>query len=100
LFSRDTIESINEATLMYVLAYNILGPRPRTIPKEKPDARTYNELVGDLDAFGNAIVEVENSLPHFTFMNSLSAVSTSGAVTFSSRQQMTAQSASGGTSNL
>ena len=28
LFRRDTIESINEATQLYVLAAEILGPRP------------------------------------------------------------------------
>ncbi|HEY6186457.1 MAG TPA: RHS repeat-associated core domain-containing protein [Pyrinomonadaceae bacterium] len=32
LFSRDTIESINEATQLYVLASNMLGPRPQRIP--------------------------------------------------------------------
>jgi hypothetical protein len=29
LFQRDTIESINEATLLYILAANILGKKPR-----------------------------------------------------------------------
>lgn len=32
LFRQDTIESINEATLRYVLAANILGARPEQIP--------------------------------------------------------------------
>src|SRR5204862_5611554 len=32
LFQQDTVESINEATLLYVLASNILGPRPQQVP--------------------------------------------------------------------
>ena len=32
LFLQDTIETINEATLCYVLAANILGPRPQALP--------------------------------------------------------------------
>ena len=32
LFRQDTIESINEATQLYVLAANLLGPRPQPIP--------------------------------------------------------------------
>ncbi len=33
LFRQDTMESINEATQVYVLAANLLGPRPqRTAP--------------------------------------------------------------------
>ena len=32
LFRRDTMESIQEATQIYILAANILGPRPEKIP--------------------------------------------------------------------
>src|SRR5258706_13703986 len=32
LFRQDTIESINEATQIYVLAANILGARPERVP--------------------------------------------------------------------
>jgi len=32
LFAQDTIESINEATQRYVLAANLLGPKPQRIP--------------------------------------------------------------------
>ena len=35
LFRQDSRESINEATLLYILAYNILGPRPKKRIKEK-----------------------------------------------------------------
>ena len=33
LFRQDTIESINQATQLYVLAGHILGPRPEVIPR-------------------------------------------------------------------
>ncbi|HLG55464.1 MAG TPA: neuraminidase-like domain-containing protein [Vicinamibacterales bacterium] len=59
LFRRDTRESVNEATLLYVLAAKLLGPRPRLIPAPSPPpAQTYRSLLkdakGDLDGFGNA----------------------------------------------
>jgi hypothetical protein len=63
LFSQDTIETINEATLLYVLAYNILGPRPEVIPpKETPEPLTYHQLRGHLDEFSNALVGAENEV--------------------------------------
>ena len=64
LFRRDTIESINEATQLYVVAANILGERPHQVPPHpRPADKTYNELEPDLDAFGNVLYEIENSLP-------------------------------------
>lgn len=45
LFARDTMESINEATQLYVLAYHLLGRRPERIPPRlKPEDKTYAEL--------------------------------------------------------
>ena len=32
LFRQDTIESMNEATQIYVLAANLLGPKPQAVP--------------------------------------------------------------------
>ena len=64
LFSRNTIESTNEATLLYVLAYSILGPRPQIIPSpHKIDARSYAQLQ-TIDAFSNAMVPFENAFPY------------------------------------
>ena len=64
LFGRDTIESINEATQLYILAYNILGPRPEDVPtRGKIVNKTYTDLIPDLDSFSNAIVEMENEFP-------------------------------------
>ena len=65
LFRRDTIESMNEATQLYVLASSILGRRPRSIPQRGDDpAKTFYQLQQeDTDAFGNALKGVENLLP-------------------------------------
>lgn len=62
LFRRDTIESINEASLLYALAYEILGPRPIQVPRLGHQFKSYNELIqgGGLDAFGNAAAEIES----------------------------------------
>jgi hypothetical protein len=60
LFQRDTIESINEATQLYVLAANILGERPQRVPpRAEPKVQTYNELDPKLDTFSNAMVDIE-----------------------------------------
>jgi hypothetical protein len=63
LFSQDTMESINEATMLYVLAANILGPRPETIrPRGHVEPKTYDELrANHLDKFSNTLVELENA---------------------------------------
>lgn len=47
LFRRDTIESINEATQLYVLAAKILGKRPESIapPAEVSDSLTFNRYL-------------------------------------------------------
>ncbi|MFO0761439.1 MAG: neuraminidase-like domain-containing protein [Byssovorax sp.] len=63
LFRRDTIESINEATQLYILAADILGPRPRTVrrPGQEAEAKTYQELVSlGMNAFSDPLVEVES----------------------------------------
>jgi hypothetical protein len=55
LFRRDTIESINEASQLYILAQTILGDRPRAIPARNVTSKTYAQLQADLDEFSNAI---------------------------------------------
>ena len=62
LFRRDTMESIQEATQLYILASNILGPRPERVPsmvETKPV--TFGEVRGKLDVFANWAVRFENS---------------------------------------
>lgn len=61
LFKRDTIESINEATLIYVLASNILGKRPQKIPaRTVPVKVNFNDIKDKLDNFTNANVDIES----------------------------------------
>jgi hypothetical protein len=73
LFQQDTIESINEATQRYVLAANILGPRPQRIPPPgTAQPRTYAQLkAANLDAMGNALVDLESQFP-FNFSSATS----------------------------
>ncbi|WP_052423584.1 hypothetical protein [Nonomuraea candida] len=65
LFRLDNAESINEATQLYVLAANILGPRPAQVPRHRAAPRmTYGQLKeAGLGAFGNVLVQLENQLP-------------------------------------
>lgn len=64
LFSQDTIESINEATQLYILAADLLGPRPESLPATAvEDNQTYNTLAAQLDTFSNALVEIEDQIP-------------------------------------
>ena len=59
LYRRDTRESNNEAMMLYVLAYRILGRRPKQmVGTSKKVAHTYDQLAGKLDAFTNYWVDV------------------------------------------
>jgi hypothetical protein len=60
LFRRDTIESINEAAQIYILASEILGRRPERVPpRAAPQTQTFNSLEQQLDDFANALVAIE-----------------------------------------
>src|SRR5213078_3774577 len=64
LFRQDSMESINEATQLYIMAAEILGPRPKRIPPQaKPSEESFNELEDSFDKFSNALIEVENLIP-------------------------------------
>jgi len=64
LFQQDTMESVNEAEQLYVLADQILGPKPRIIPPAfQPPVDNFAQLEVQLDAFSNALVDIENLLP-------------------------------------
>jgi receptor-binding and translocation channel-forming TcA subunit of Tc toxin/ABC toxin-like protein/neuraminidase-like protein len=64
LFRQDSMESTNEATQLYIMAAEILGPKPKKVPPQaKPPLETFNELETKLDVFSNALVEVENLIP-------------------------------------
>lgn len=63
LFQQDTIETINLATQLYILAAQILGPRPQELPAlQRAADKSYNDLETELDAFGNAMTDVENTI--------------------------------------
>ncbi len=64
LFRQDTGEAIDEAMMLYVLAANILGPRPQAVPRKgavKP--QTYDNLRSDLKLFGSVLRDLEPELP-------------------------------------
>ena len=66
LFQQYTIETINEATQLYVIAANILGPKPQAVPHKGAPSKslTYTDLrKATRDPFGNAMVEMEADLP-------------------------------------
>ncbi|GAA1677258.1 hypothetical protein GCM10009830_25240 [Glycomyces endophyticus] len=54
-FRRDTLESINQAVLLYTLASEILGRRPEQVPPPEREDKSYAQLTAEsaLDPFGN-----------------------------------------------
>jgi hypothetical protein len=65
LFLQDTLETLNEATLCYVLAANILGPRPQSLPPHGiVSPKNFLQLKqAGLDRMHNALVELEGEFP-------------------------------------
>jgi Tc toxin complex TcA C-terminal TcB-binding domain len=60
LFRQDTGEAIDEAMALYVLAANILGPRPLPVPKKgSVRVQNYANLRKDLQQFGTVVRDVE-----------------------------------------
>lgn len=65
LFRQDTMESVNEALQIYVIANHILGPRPQFVPKRgEIKAESYETLKTKWDDFSNALVQLENIFPY------------------------------------
>jgi hypothetical protein len=65
LFRTDTIESINEATQLYVLAAEILGRRPLDLgpaPAEAPDGPSYRQLMDGKNRYRDLWATLENQL--------------------------------------
>lgn len=64
LFRQDTIESLNEATQLYMMAYHILGEHPNQVPAKQVDDQNYKTLSGaGLDDFSNTtIAKIESYL--------------------------------------
>ena len=76
LFRQDTLESLDEATQLYVLSANILGPRPQAVPsKGNVLPKTYAQMRKQINEFGNAQVDLETDIafdiaPHPTAVSS------------------------------
>jgi hypothetical protein len=60
LFSTESREALSEATLLYVLASEILGPTPAAVTPPSHADKSFDQLESSLDAFANAMVEIEN----------------------------------------
>jgi hypothetical protein len=85
LFRQYTIETINEATQIYIMAANILGTKPQAVPKKgSVKSLSYNQLRGNLDAFGNAMVDMEVDMPFDLVAPSGSGTAPNGAQILSS----------------
>jgi hypothetical protein len=64
LFRQDSMESVNEAIQLYILAAELLGSKPQAVPSSvKPSVASFNELEDKLGAFANAVIQVENYIP-------------------------------------
>jgi hypothetical protein len=63
LFASFSRENLNQATLLYTLASEILGPQPSPVPPPERADESFNDLLPKLDDFANAMVDVENVLP-------------------------------------
>ena len=60
----DSIESINQATQLYVFASGLLGELPEQIPSpQSPAEYDYQSIQGKLDAFSNFSEMLENEFP-------------------------------------
>jgi hypothetical protein len=63
-FQRGTMESVNEAAQLYLLAAEILGRRPERAPtRQGAQLKSFSQLRQDVGAFAAAILELENLLP-------------------------------------
>ena len=58
LFTQFTMESVNEAMMLYILAADILGERPNTLPKCMEDhERSYNDVKPSLSEVSDFLIE-------------------------------------------
>jgi hypothetical protein len=60
LFASESREALSEATLIYVIASEILGPTPQAVTPPPHVDKSYDQLEPSLDAFANAMVDIEN----------------------------------------
>ncbi len=61
----DSLESINQATQLYVFASQLLGPLPEEVPApQQPAEYSYAQIRSQLDAFSNFYETMENEFPY------------------------------------
>lgn len=60
LFSTESREALSEATILYVVASEILGTQPVAVTPPQTADESFDQLEPSLDAFANAMVEIEN----------------------------------------
>jgi|GEM_PF-2233955 len=80
LFRQDTMESINEAINLYIIASEILGTRPKKVDKPAPPDRNYDSIMNGLSAFSNVAVNFENRLTGLDICHCEAAPPASGSV--------------------
>ena len=67
LFRQDSLESINEATQLYVMAAELLGKKPKQVPpRGNITPETYASLRPKLNEFSNALVDLETYFPFYS----------------------------------
>lgn len=71
LYRQHTRESINEAAQLYMIAAQLLGPKPERLPEQEVQSRTYAQIRDQLDESGNALVALENVAPLPVVANAL-----------------------------
>lgn len=77
LYLIDTRESINLATQIYVMAAQVLGPQPQYAPSRGTSAAASSASLkaAGLDAFGDALVNLENIFPFTSSIQGQTGVS-------------------------
>ena len=85
LFQQYTIETINEATQIYVLAANILGPNPKWFrSRNRAAPQTYATIRPNLNQFSDALVDMEVDIPFDSGPSPAPAVDPTGMNTLNS----------------
>ena len=80
LFSTESREALSEATLIYVIASEILGPDPVAVTPPMHADDSFDTLEPSLDAFANAVVAIENVIGGAGATGSAGGGGTGGAI--------------------
>jgi hypothetical protein len=83
LFGQNTRESINEATQIYVLAQQVLGPKPELVTHENITQPSSYFGLGQLDVFSDVLVQSETVFPFSSGAGGAVGVSNGGSLSAS-----------------